>query len=140
MSYPYGNNIKIYIDGGSHDEKIELLIKGFPKGVEINEDFLFSFMKRRAPGQNEWSTSRKEADKPVFLSGIADGFTTGEDIRAVIYNSNQHSSDYSDMGKIPRPSHADYCAIKKYGKDVLEQMRAYAYDLIAVFENNNKIS
>ena len=118
MSYPYGNNIKIYIDGGSHDEKIELLIKGFPKGVELDEEFLAAFMKRRAPGQNEWSTSRKEADKPVFLSGITDGVTTGEDIRAVIYNSNQHSSDYSDMGKFPRPSHADYCAIKKYGKNV----------------------
>lgn len=117
MLFPYGNNIKLHIEGGSHDEKIELLLKGFPKGIHIDEENLALFMARRAPGRNEWSTSRKEADSPVFLSGIENGITTGEDIRAVIYNQNQHSSDYSDMGKIPRPSHADFCAIMKYGKN-----------------------
>lgn len=117
MLFPFGNNIKLYIEGGSHDEKIEMLLKGFPKGVTLDEDFLSAFMARRAPGNNAWSTKRKEADKPVFLSGIENGVTTGEDIRAVIYNSNQHSSDYSSVGIIPRPSHADFTAIMKYGKD-----------------------
>lgn len=117
MLFPYGNNIKLYVEGGSHDEKIEMRLTGFPKGIKIDEEALSSFMARRAPGQNEWSTKRKEADKPVFVSGISDLITTGDDINAVIYNSNQHSSDYSDMGKIPRPSHADFCAVMKYGKD-----------------------
>lgn len=118
MLFPYGNNIKLYIEGGSHDEKIEMLLKGFPEGLRIDEDFLYSFMKRRAPGQNDWSTKRKEEDKPVFLSGITQGITNGEDIKAVIYNKNQHSSDYSSVSVIPRPSHADYPAIIKYGKNV----------------------
>ncbi len=118
MSFPYGNNIKLYIDGGSHDEKMEMTLCGFPKGLKIDEEFLAFFMKRRAPGQNEWSTSRKEADKPVFLSGVCDGVTTGNTIKAVIYNLNQHSKDYSDVGIIPRPSHADFPAIIKYGKAV----------------------
>ena len=118
MLFPYGNNIKLYIEGGSHDEKLEMLLKGFPAGVKIDEDFLSSFMARRAPGQNEWSTSRKEADKPHFLSGVKNGFTTGEDISAVIYNTNQHSKDYSTAGVIPRPSHADFAAIMKYGRNV----------------------
>lgn len=118
MLFPYGNNIKLYIEGGSHDEKIEMLLKGFPKGLKIDEEFLSAFMARRAPGQNAWSTKRKEADKPVFLSGVENGVTTGEDIKAVIYNSNQHSSDYSTVGRIPRPSHADYAAIMKYGNEV----------------------
>lgn len=117
MHYPYGNNIQLYIEGESHGEKLEMLLKGFPKGVFVDEEFLHSFMQRRAPGQNEWSTSRKEPDIPVFLQGISDNFTTGEDIKAVIYNTNQHSSDYSDIGRIPRPSHADYAAVMKYGKD-----------------------
>ncbi len=118
MLFPYGNNIKLYIEGGSHDEKIEMLLKGFPKGLTVDEEFLSSFMARRAPGKNEWSTPRKEADKPVFLSGIKDGITTGEDIKAVIFNSNQHSADYQTAGIIPRPSHADFPAIMKYGKEV----------------------
>ena len=118
MSFPYGNNIKLYIDGGSHDEKIEMTLCGFPQGLKIDEEQLSAFMKRRAPGQNEWSTARKEADKPVFLSGVENSVTTGNTIRAVIFNTNQHSRDYSDMGIIPRPSHADFPAIKKYGNAV----------------------
>ena len=118
MLFPYGNNIKLYIEGGSHDEKIEMLLRGFPEGLVTDDTALHSFLKRRAPGQNDWSTKRKEEDVPVFLSGLTNGITNGEDIKAVIYNKNQHSSDYSSVSVIPRPSHADYPAIKKYGKDV----------------------
>ncbi|MBO5396367.1 MAG: chorismate synthase [Clostridia bacterium] len=118
MSFPFGNNIKLYIDGESHGEKLTMTLEGFPEGLHIDEEFLSSFMKRRAPGQNEWSTKRKEADKPVFLSGVENGVTTGKKITAVIYNTNQHSGDYSDAGIIPRPSHADFPAIVKYGKKV----------------------
>ena len=118
MSFPYGNNIKLYIDGESHGEMLTLTLEGFPGGLQIDEEQLTAFMKRRAPGQNAWSTARKEADKPVFLSGVENGITTGGTIKAVIYNTNQHSGDYSDAGIIPRPSHADFPAIVKYGKDV----------------------
>ncbi len=118
MHTPYGNNLKMYIEGGSHEEKIELILDGFPKGLEVDEIALQAFLDRRAPGKDKLSTSRKEADKPVFLSGITDGKTDGTRIHAVIYNTNQHSSDYSFVKDTPRPSHADYCAIQKYGKDV----------------------
>ena len=117
MLTPYGKNLKIYVEGGSHDEKIELFMDGFPSGMQVDEEALQHFMNRRAPGQNAFSTTRKEADKPVFLSGITDGKTDGNRIHAVIYNSNQHSSDYSFVKETPRPSHADFCAIRKYGPD-----------------------
>lgn len=115
MLTPYGNNIKLFIEGGSHDEKIEMILDNFPKGMKIDENELLNFMKRRAPGNDKWSTPRKEKDLPVFLSGVESGVTTGERIHAVIYNQNQHSSDYSSVTDIPRPSHADFAAIMKYG-------------------------
>ncbi len=118
MLAPYGNNIKLFIEGGSHDEKIEMLLDNFPKGMKIDEDALLKFMQRRAPGNDKWSTPRKEKDMPVFLSGVKDGITTGERIHAVIYNQNQHSSDYSSVTDIPRPSHADFAAVMKYGDTV----------------------
>ena len=118
MLTPYGNNLKMYIEGGSHDEKIELILDGFPAGMRVDEEALQAFMNRRAPGKDKFSTTRKEADKPVFLSGVTDGKTDGSRIHAVIYNANQHSSDYSFVKETPRPSHADFCAIKKYGQDV----------------------
>ena len=114
----YGKNIKLTIYGGSHDERIGMILSGVPSGIKIDTDKLLSFMKRRAPGNNAYSTKRREPDIPVFLSGVCDGITNGEDIEAVIYNTNQHSGDYSSLTDIPRPSHADYAARVKYGKDV----------------------
>lgn len=118
MATTYGKNIKLTIYGGSHDERIGMILSGVPSGVKIDTDKLLSFMKRRAPGQNSYSTKRREPDIPVFLSGVRNGITDGEDIEAVIYNTNQHSSDYLGLTDIPRPSHADYAAIVKYGGDV----------------------
>ncbi|MBR2414376.1 MAG: chorismate synthase [Clostridia bacterium] len=118
MLTPYGKNLKIYIEGGSHDEKIELIMDNFPAGMQVDKTALQAFMQRRAPGRDAFSTTRKEADKPVFLSGITNGRTDGNRIHAVIYNSNQYSSDYSFVKDTPRPSHADFCAIQKYGQDV----------------------
>jgi len=118
MSTTYGNNLKLTIYGGSHDEKIGMTLSGIPAGEKIDFNSLLAFMKRRAPGQDKYSTPRKEADEPVFLSGISNGVTTGEPIEAVIYNTNQHSRDYSSLADTPRPSHADYAARMKYGESV----------------------
>ena len=114
----YGKNIKLTIYGGSHDEHIGMILSGVPSGIKIDTDKLLAFMKRRAPGQNAYSTKRREPDIPVFLSGIVDGVTNGEDIEAVIYNTNHRSGDYSSLWDIPRPSHADYTARIKYGEGV----------------------
>ena len=57
------------------------------------------------------------------------------------YGVHLLGSDCHNLQKRPpQMGEATRLIRKKYGKDVLEQMRAYAYDLIAVFENNNKIS
>ncbi len=114
----YGFNIKLKIYGGSHDEKIGMTLEGIPAGEQIDFDELKAFMARRAPGNNAYSTKRRESDEPVFLSGFDGNRTTGDVIEAVIYNQNQHSSDYSTVCDIPRPSHADFAAIMKYGEKV----------------------
>lgn len=114
----YGFNIKLKIYGGSHDEKIGMTLEGIPAGEQIDFDELKKFMARRAPGNDAYSTKRKEPDEPIFISGFDGNVTTGETIEAVIYNKNQHSSDYSTVYDIPRPSHADFAAIMKYGDKV----------------------
>ncbi|MBE6548698.1 MAG: chorismate synthase [Ruminococcaceae bacterium] len=118
MATTYGKNIKLQIYGGSHDEYIGMVLSGIPSGIPIDTDKLMAFMKRRAPGQNAYSTKRREPDIPVFLSGLSDSVTNGEDIHAIIYNTNHRSGDYSSLYDIPRPSHADYTARMKYGTDV----------------------
>lgn len=109
-----GNKVKIDIFGASHAPEIGMTLSGIPVGEKIDLDELYSFMLRRAPGRDATSTARKEPDRPIFLSGIENGITTGEEIKAVIKNTNQHSTDYDKLKFTPRPSHADYGAFVKY--------------------------
>ncbi len=115
MATHYGKNIDIEIYGGSHDDKIGVIIKGLPKGFVIDTDKLSSFMARRAPGTNSLSTQRREPDIPVFIEGVSNNTIVSDTVHAVIYNTNQHSNDYKDISFIPRPSHADLSARLKYG-------------------------
>ena len=86
-----------------------------PAGIAIDMDFIQSELNRRRPGQSSIVTPRKEGDKVEFLSGIFEGKTTGTSIGFVIYNANQHSSDYDNIKDLYRPSHADYTYSMKYG-------------------------
>lgn len=118
MSTSYGKNLKISIYGGSHDPQIGILAQGLPKDFVFDPDALAHFMGRRAPGRNPFSTPRREADVPVFLSGVEGNRLTGEELHAVIRSSAQRSSDYAELALIPRPSHADFPARVKYGEAV----------------------
>ena len=115
MSSTYGENLKLSIFGQSHGAAIGMTLDGIPAGLPVDTDALQVFLNRRAPGQNDWSTSRKEADRPEFLSGILDGYTCGAPIAAAIYNKNTRSGDYANLKDCPRPGHADLTAQIKYG-------------------------
>ena len=118
MANQYGTNLHLTIYGGSHDAEIGMHLAGFPKGFTPDPAKLQRFMARRAPNGGAFSTPRKEPDLPVFLSGLANGTTDGGDIHAVIRNTNAHSKDYSFIYDTPRPGHADYAALCKYGPSV----------------------
>ena len=110
-----GNKLRVTVFGQSHAKAIGCTIEGLPAGFRPDMERVSAFMARRAPGQNAWSTARKEADIPEILSGMTDGVICGAPLTAVIYNSDQHSKDYSGLRRTPRPSHADYTALQKYG-------------------------
>lgn len=115
MSSTYGENLKLTIFGQSHGLAIGMTLDGIPAGLPVDFEELQTFLNRRAPGQNNWSTPRKEADRPEFLAGILDGYTCGAPIAAVIHNTNTRSGDYANLKDCPRPGHADYTAQIKYG-------------------------
>ena len=115
MSSTYGENLKLTIFGQSHGAAVGMTLDGIPAGLPVDFDELQTFLNRRAPGQNNWSTPRKEGDRPEFLAGILDGFTCGAPIASVIHNTNTRSGDYANLKDCPRPGHADYTAQIKYG-------------------------
>ncbi|MBQ7595924.1 MAG: chorismate synthase [Clostridia bacterium] len=115
MSCSFGENIKLTVFGQSHSQSIGCVIDGLPAGEKISMEKLRSFMNRRAPGQNELSTPRKEQDEVQFISGILDSRTVGAPVCAVINNTNTKSQDYDKLKLFPRPGHADYTAFVKHG-------------------------
>jgi chorismate synthase len=58
---------------------------------------------------------RKESDTVEILSGVFEGKSTGTPIGLLIRNSDQHSSDYSELKDLFRPGHADWGFHAKYG-------------------------
>lgn len=114
MSSTYGEHLKLSIFGQSHGPSIGMVLDGIPAGLKVDMLQLQQFMDRRAPGQGEYATARKEVDAPKFISGLVDGYTCGAPIAAVIHNKNTRSSDYDNLKSCPRPGHADYAAQIKY--------------------------
>jgi len=114
MSSSYGENLHLTIFGQSHSPAIGVTMEGIPAGENVDPDALQRFLGRRAPGQNAWSTPRKEGDVPEFLCGLKDGRTCGAPITAIIRNTNTRSGDYAALARTPRPGHADYTAQVKY--------------------------
>lgn len=115
MSFTYGSKIKITHFGQSHSPMMGTVIEGLPAGFKIDVDALQGFMARRAPGNDEFSTPRKEGDKVQFVSGLVDGVTCGAPLCAIIENTNTKSSDYDNLKDVPRPGHADFAAWAKFG-------------------------
>lgn len=115
MRNSFGNILTLTTFGESHGTAIGGVIDGFPAGVKIDFHEIQRMVARRRPGQSVITTSRNEADEVEVLSGVMEGISLGTPIGFIIRNTNQHSSDYSDIAKCFRPSHADFTYQSKYG-------------------------
>ena len=114
MSSTYGENLHLTIFGQSHSPAIGMTLEGIPAGEQIDFEALQHFLERRAPGRNAYSTARREADAPEFLSGLRGDTTCGVPLTAIIRNGDTRSKDYAPFSAVPRPGHADYTANVKY--------------------------
>lgn len=116
MSSSIGENIRLTIFGQSHAPAIGMTLEGIPAGEKLDMQALQTFLNRRAPGRNAWSTPRQEADVPRFIAGLVDDTTCGTPLTAIIENTNTRSGDYEQLRRIPRPGHADFTGFAKYGE------------------------
>jgi chorismate synthase len=114
MASIWGRNIKISVFGESYSKAIGVTIDGLPAGVKIDFDQIYFNLKKRSPGRNSISSGRRELDIPEILCGIKDNTTTGSPLTAVFYNNDLRQKDYDSINYLPRPSHADFTAYKKY--------------------------
>lgn len=108
-----GRKLSVEIFGASHAPQIGVKVKGL-KGYSFDQEKLQEFMSRRQAKNTAYSTKRLEADKVIIENGFDDG-VIGDEFTAIIKNSSQKSSDYNNLVRTPRPSHADFVAWEKYG-------------------------
>ncbi|OLC25403.1 MAG: chorismate synthase [Candidatus Nitrososphaera sp. 13_1_40CM_48_12] len=101
--------------GESHGKCVGIVVDGCPAGLPLNESDIQGLLDLRKPGQSVVTTQRKEEDKVDIISGVFNAHTTGAPICMLIWNKDSDSRPYEIIKNIPRPSHADYPAMVKYG-------------------------
>ncbi len=111
----FGKMFQVTTFGESHGEALGAIIDGVPAGLTVDIEQLKNELKRRAPGQHQVHTGRKEEDEPTILSGVFEGKTLGTPITVMVKNTNQKSSDYDALKDTYRPGHADKTTMQKYG-------------------------
>ena len=111
----FGSVFRVTTWGESHGPAVGAVVEGCPAGLSLSEEIIQRQLDRRRPGRSRYTTARKESDAVEILSGVFEGKTTGTPVGLLIRNQDAHSADYSDIAKIYRPGHADFCYDAKYG-------------------------
>jgi len=111
----FGHLFRVTTWGESHGPALGCVIDGCPSLIDISEADLQVWMDKRKPGQNRFTTQRREPDHVKILSGVFEGKSTGTPISLMIENVDQRSKDYGDIAEKFRPGHADYAYQTKYG-------------------------
>lgn len=115
MSSTFGTFFRVTTFGESHGKAVGAIVDGCPGNLDLTEADIQPQLTRRRPGQSTLSTSRDETDAVTILSGTENGKTLGTPIGLSVNNRDQRPSDYGEMNEVPRPSHADYAYLMKYG-------------------------
>ena len=109
----FGRKFRVSIFGESHGEFIGVVMDGVPAGLELSEqDFEHDILRRKSGAKG--TTPRIEEDRPMVVSGVYEGHTTGAPLTVMFHNGNTRSGDYSLFEAMPRPGHADLTAALKW--------------------------
>lgn len=111
----FGQAFRITTFGESHGGAVGVVIDGCPPGIELSPEDIEAELRRRATGQSEVTSPRKEEDKVQIVSGTFEGKTLGTPLTILVYNKDAHSQDYVYLKDKYRPSHSDFTYEKKYG-------------------------
>ncbi|MEM8580253.1 MAG: chorismate synthase [Pseudomonadota bacterium] len=111
----FGHLFRVTTWGESHGPALGATVDGCPPGIPLSAEDLQVWLDRRKPGQNKFTTQRREPDAVEILSGVFEGVSTGTPVQLMIRNTDQRSKDYGDIAEKFRPGHADITYWQKYG-------------------------
>ena len=117
--------------GESHGPALTAVIEGIPAGLPLTAEPINVQLKRRQGGYGRGARQKIESDTAEILSGIRFGKAMGSPITLVVRNRDwanwtvKMSVEPLPAGQeppeitVPRPGHADYTGMMKYGHDDL---------------------
>lgn len=111
----FGTLFRVTTYGESHCASVGAIVDGCPPGLPLEAQDVQTQLSRRRPGQSNLTTPRDEKDLVQLQSGIEHGITLGTPIGLLVKNEDQRPRDYSETDLYPRPSHADWTYLEKYG-------------------------
>ncbi|MGC6534934.1 MAG: chorismate synthase [Parvibaculales bacterium] len=117
----FGHLFRVTTWGESHGPALGCVVDGVPSRLPLTEADIQHWLDKRKPGQNRFTTQRREPDAVKILSGVFEDpqtgaqVTTGTPIQLLIENTDQRSKDYGDIKDKYRPGHADFTYMEKYG-------------------------
>ena len=115
MSNSFGSLFRITTWGESHGPAVGVVIDGCPPRLPLIAAEVQAELDRRRPGQSGITTTRREADRVEFLSGLFEGRTTGHPLAMLVRNTDARPEAYAALRGQYRPSHADFTYQAKYG-------------------------
>src|ERR1700694_9435 len=130
--------------GESHGRALVAVVEGMVAGVHLTSDDIAAQLARRRLGYGRGARMKFEADQVTMLAGVRHGITLGGPIAIEVGNTEWPkwetvmAADPVDPAELdvarnapltrPRPGHADYAGMLKYGFDdarpVLERASA----------------
>lgn len=69
----FGTIFRLTTWGESHGKGVGVVVDGVPAGLSLSEEDIQVYLDRRKPGQNRFTTKRKESDTVQLLSGTFEG-------------------------------------------------------------------
>lgn len=128
----FGTLFRITTWGESHGRGVGVIIDGCPPKLPLTEAVIQAMLDRRRPGKSSASTTRKEPDQAIIMSGVFEGMTTGTPIMIMVENKDARSGAYSPYANLYRPGHGDISYMAKYGiRDWRGGGRASARETVA---------
>ncbi|MGQ9626857.1 MAG: chorismate synthase [Anaerolineae bacterium] len=114
--------------GESHGPCLVVIVEGLPSGLKVEEGAIDRDLRRRQGGYGRGGRMALERDRAEILSGVLRGQTTGAPVALRIENKDARHLDELPPLTVPRPGHADYSGMVKYGlndaRPVLERASA----------------
>ena len=106
----FGHRFQLELFGASHAPTVGVTLRGVPATLPLAAgDFTADLLRRKSGARG--TTPRIEDDTPV----IDDRRATDGTLTLTFANRNYRDADYRDFTAIPRPGHADFVALRRYG-------------------------